>query len=104
MAKILEFRPPAPKPLTQADIMAQELTPKEAVDQIILGMLEIALPKWVEQEWPFRQLELMIGELRYAMEANVPKHVTRKHVAVMVEHLKPSWIALMEDIEPSFFW
>jgi len=84
--------------------MAQELTPKEAVDLIILGMLEIAMPKWIEKEWPFKQLELMIYELRYAMEANVPEKVTRRHVAVMIEQLKPSWKALMEDIQPSFFW
>lgn len=104
MAKILEFRPPAPKPLTQAEQLAQELNPKQAIDLLVLGMLEIAMPKWIENEWPFRQLELLTNELRYAMEINVPEKVTRFQVEAMVSHLRPSWEELIREIDPSIFW
>lgn len=104
MAKILEFRPPAPKPLSQEQILAQELTPKQAIDLIILGMLEVTLPKWIEREWPFKQLELMTNELRYAMEISVPEKITRSQVFAMVNHLRPSWEIFAEEIDPSYFW
>lgn len=104
MAKILEFRPPAPKPLTPEQRAAEVLTPKQAVDLIVLDMLHMALPKWVEREWPFRQLEIMTNELRYQMEDSIPLSVTRAQVEGVMANLRPTWEELIREIDPSLFW
>lgn len=104
MAKILEFRPPAPKPLTQDQLNAQVITAKQAVDMLVIGLLDVAVPHWVEREWPFRQLEFLVYELRQAMEPNVPNNVTRGEVQAMVDHLRPSWEVLISEVDPSCFW
>lgn len=104
MAKILEFRPPAPKPLTPAELAAQEITAKQAVDMLVLGLLDVAMPKWIEREWPFRQLELLVYELRSAMEPNVPSSITRGYVEDMVKMLRPSWEDLISEVDPNCFW
>lgn len=100
MAKILEF-PSAPKKPANPEL--EFLTPKQAVDAIVLGMLEVAMPIWVEREWPFIQLEAMAYELRKAMSVNVPEDITRYHVNIMVAQLKPSWEALIREVDPNFF-
>jgi len=104
MCKILEFRPPAPKPLTPAQKAAEVLSPKQAVDLIVLNMLFQAMPKWVEREWPFRQLEIMANELRTRMEEGVPENVTREQVRWLIDELRPAWKMLIDEIDPSLFW
>lgn len=104
MAKILEFRAPAPKPLTPAQRAAEVLSPKQAVDLIVLDFCQCALPRWVEKEWPFRQLELMANELRYTMEETIPLHVTREQVEWTVEKLHPTWDELIRELDSSLFW
>lgn len=104
MAKILEFRPPAPKPLTPAQRAAEVLNPKQAVDLMIIDMIQLALPKWIEREWPFMQLERMADELRYAMEDSFPHTVTRGQVENMIVQLRPTWEELIREVDPSLFW
>lgn len=91
MAKIIEFRLPEPKPLTAEHLAQQVLTPNEALDAIVVGMVCHIMPLWVEKKWPFRALELMAEELRDAMSKNVPDEVARYQVDLIIEELKPVW-------------
>lgn len=94
MAKILEFRLPEPKALTVEQVAQQTLTPKEALDAIVVGMVCHVMPLWVENRWPFRAIELMAEELRDAMSKNVPSEVSRYQVDAIVEELKPVWLEI----------
>ena len=91
MAKILEFRLPEPKELTEEQKAHQVLTPDEALDAIVVGMVCHVMPLWVEKKWPFRALELMAEELRDAMSKNVPSEVRRFQVDAIIDELKPVW-------------
>lgn len=102
MAKILEFRPPEPKPLTDEQIACQILTPVEAVDAIVVGMVCHVMPLWIEKKWPFRALELLALELRDAMSKNVPDEVYRYQVDDMIEELKPAWYNIASQAEYLF--
>lgn len=69
----------------------QVITPDEALDAIVVGMICHVMPMWVEKKWPFRALELMAEELRDAMSKNVPSEVHRYQVDAIIEELKPVW-------------
>jgi hypothetical protein len=103
MAEIIPFRIPPPRQPTQEELLNQVLTGKQAVDLLILGMLDVVLPRWIEAQWGFQQLEIMCDELRDAMSVNVPSGVTRFQVEAMVNHLRPSWQELANNIGPELF-
>jgi len=104
MAKILEFQQPAPRPQTPQERAAEILTAKQAVDLIIIDMVTAMLPRWVEAEWPFQQLELMANDMRYNLEETFPIMGTRGDVEALVEKLRPTWEELIREIDPSLFW
>lgn len=91
MAKILEFRLPEAKALSAEQLAQQILTPIEAVNAIVTGMVCHVMPLWIEKKWPFRALELMAEELHEVMSYKVPDEVHRYQVDAIVEELKPVW-------------
>jgi hypothetical protein len=97
MAKILEFRLPEPKALTVEQRAQQLLTPDQALDAIVVGMVCHVMPLWVEKKWPFRALELMAEELRDAMSKNVPTEVHQFQVDAIIDELKPVWYEIAEQ-------
>lgn len=101
MAKILEFHKPAPTPRQRAD---EILTGKQAVDLVIISMVTTMLPRWIESEWPFKQLELMANDMRCNLEETFPPTGTRGDVEALVQKLIPTWEQLIRDIDPSLFW
>jgi len=94
MAKIIEFRLPEPKPLTAAQKAAQMLSPEQAIDAIVTGMVCYVMPMWIEKRWAFYLLEIMASELRSAMQsvhnANT-KEVSRSTIDAIIEDMKPVW-------------
>jgi len=104
MAKILEFRTLPPQPPTAAERAAEVLNSKQATDLIVLDFCQAALPRWIENEWPFGHLELMCNDLRTTMEANVPEGVTREQVEWTVKKLHPTWDSLIRELDSSLFW
>lgn len=97
MAKIIEFRPPVAKPLTAEQKARQLLTPTEAVDAIVTGMVCHVVPTWISKRWPFYLLEIMADELRAAMSINVPSEVERYQIEAIIEELKPVWQELADQ-------
>jgi hypothetical protein len=97
MAKIIEFRLPEAKPLTAEQIAHQVLTPDEAVDAIVSGMVVHVVPTWIAKRWPFHLLEIMADELRAAMSINVPSKVERYQIDAIIEELKPVWKELADQ-------
>lgn len=91
VAKILDFRLSSPRVITDEQSTHQLLSPKQAIDEIITGLVGHILPIWIENQWPFKALEIMSEELRSAMSLNVPSSVSRHQVLTIIEELKPIW-------------
>jgi hypothetical protein len=90
VAKILDFRLPEPK-APPASIRRELLTPDQALDAIVVGLVCHVMPLWVEKKYPFRALELMAEELRDAMMQNIPDEVCQYQVNIIIDELKPLW-------------
>jgi hypothetical protein len=67
------------------------LTPDQALDAIVVGLVCHVMPLWVEKKYPFRALELMAEELRDAMMQNIPDEVCQYQVDIIIDELKPLW-------------
>lgn len=96
MAKILDFRLPETKALPQTK-QREFLTPDQALDAIVVGLVCHVLPLWVEKKYPFRALELMADELRDAMMQNIPDEICQYQVDIIIDELKPLWYEIAKQ-------
>jgi hypothetical protein len=97
MAKVIQFPALAEKPLTPEQKAQKFLTPEEAVNAIVVGMVTHVVPTWIEKNWPFYMLEIMAEELKAAMSINVPSEVQQYQIDAIIEELKPVWKELADQ-------
>jgi hypothetical protein len=95
MAKIIPFKSPEEKPAIAVDLPDHYLTPKQAIDRLVVAMVCHVLPLWIENSWPFRGLEIMAQELKSSMLRNAPENeVQISQIDAIAEELKPLWMEL----------
>lgn len=90
------------KPLTEKERLAQSITTIEAVNELTHSMLTEVIKIYIDNNWSFAELDLVVGEFKDLMIRNAPANLTRQHVEFMKEHLRPIWTDIVDSIRSSY--
>lgn len=98
MSKILNFPSHKAKKVTQLDYMSQPISAEEAVNELTHQMLTEVIRIYIDNRWSFQDLDMIVGDFRELMMRNAPEHITRAHVEIMKDSLRPMWDEIVESI------
>lgn len=103
MAKILHF-PGKGQRKKYIDIpyMDQPLTPEEAVNELTHQMLTEVIKLYIENNWSYRDLDMIVGEFKDVMIRTAPEYITRNHIAQMKDAMRPVWLDIVESIRSQY--
>jgi hypothetical protein len=96
--KVIDFPSAKVKAKIEQQKLEEVIDTDLAVDYVIAGMIQEVAVAWVLNHWTFKELDVVVDEMRDLLKSKAPEVITRGELTSLMANLRGSWLSLAESI------